>query len=476
MNTDSNNRMCHKPENTAPLVANAQKPLALETLQRTYSGLLDDVMIRYCDDYAGDAFFNKMIVKNVVFGGGVYLNDGYLINHPTARRHLYNEDGLLRAMINTNFIRILTRTNDADQLANMPQQMADTGNASFGEILASPEWDTLQPIFRDLAQNVFYTGNARVWPGYDMSFGFNKLMQRALVAKPHEIGMIALCEDELKFLKEAFTKSNPQAGNARHKLEVAAREVLNERHSGTGFREAMRQVMDVGNQAYHYNFGLTLTNEDNCGVVVDTTMGHAFDELLETREIDQGQLDAIPLINVPPDLPLEHGDIFYPFLDPTHSVGKAKLEYLQKMRDLIASDGTGLDDLKNDLIETTDQYLDRIKSVFETRYGKLAVDVSFEGSVYIARGMLTHPASEQANATIATAAPTAGLAITLRDQAMSQTRQFLVERFRLRDATDTFRSDPNNTVTLADIRPQITSLAFNPEEAVNFVTDIPRFD
>jgi hypothetical protein len=39
--------------------------ISLNTLQRTYTGLLDDVMIRYSDDYSNEMFFNKMIAIGV---------------------------------------------------------------------------------------------------------------------------------------------------------------------------------------------------------------------------------------------------------------------------------------------------------------------------------------------------------------------------------------------------------------------------
>jgi hypothetical protein len=55
--------------------------LQLDNLSRTYTGMLDDVMFRYSNNPEGLDFFNKMIVKNIFFGGGLYLNDGYLTNN-----------------------------------------------------------------------------------------------------------------------------------------------------------------------------------------------------------------------------------------------------------------------------------------------------------------------------------------------------------------------------------------------------------
>ena len=53
---------------------NTGESFSLDDMQRTYTGLLDDVMIRYSSEYLSDDFFNKMIAKNVFFGGGLYIN------------------------------------------------------------------------------------------------------------------------------------------------------------------------------------------------------------------------------------------------------------------------------------------------------------------------------------------------------------------------------------------------------------------
>jgi hypothetical protein len=124
-------------------------------MQRTYTGLLDDVMIRYSNGYSSRDFFNKMIAKNIFFGGGLFINDGYLVNHPIARRHLLNENSLLRVMIDTGFIRVLTRASSSEILAQMPLTMARQGNASFSQLVGSPEWDEFSPVFNLIAQSVF---------------------------------------------------------------------------------------------------------------------------------------------------------------------------------------------------------------------------------------------------------------------------------------------------------------------------------
>ena len=60
----------------------------LDLLPWTYAGLIDDVMLRYTRDFISEEFFKKVLAKNVFFGGGILLNDGYLTQHPVARQYI----------------------------------------------------------------------------------------------------------------------------------------------------------------------------------------------------------------------------------------------------------------------------------------------------------------------------------------------------------------------------------------------------
>ena len=227
----------------------------------------------------------------------------------------------------------------------------------------------------------------------------------------------------------------------------------------------------VGNQAYHYNFGLTLTADVERGVTVDTTYGQAFDELLVTREIDSGQLNDIPLIQVPENLPMDQGDLFLPFLDPAGAIALAKLDYLEQLRRILATDATRLAELRRDVNEATEQYLARIREHFEQKIGPFSTELEFDASILIARG---HIAGSEYDRVIAAAAPTAGLAIELRHQATNLSRQMLIERFRLRDVTEQFGT--NAVIPLGEIRPQIASLAFDSRASNEHAANVRRFE
>lgn len=136
----------------------------------------------------------------------------------------------------------------------------------------------------------------------------------------------------------------------------------------------MNEIMTIGNQAYHYNFGLTLTDEDEYGVAVDTTLGAAFDELLETTQVERGQLDHIPLLRLPQDIPFERGDLFLDFLDSATQAGQAKLNYLRSLRRVISSESRNFDALRQELIESTDEYVNRIIELLHPSLERLALE------------------------------------------------------------------------------------------------------
>lgn len=433
--------------------------------QRTYTGLLDDVMMRYSNDYASADFFNRIIAKNLFFGGGLYLNDGYLVNHPVARQSLYNENSLLRTMLSTGFIRILTRTRDGDGLASMPKRMADQNNATFKALVDLAEWPEFSRVWQRIAEAAFYTNMARSWPNYDMSYGFTKLMQRAFRHDPAQIGLSNISHDEWKRIRDSFNRRRPRKSGPRDKLEKAALKVLYDKADIIG---AMNEIMTIGNQAYHYNFGLTLTSEETTGVAVDTTIGPAFDELLETQEIDEGALDNLPVMWLPRNFPLDHGDLFLPLITPGYDAFEAKRSYLVALESAVRQSRRNAAHGRQQLAEATARYQTALIDVLAPRFGRLDIQQAFDDSFMVAFGSMGSKVS---------AAPTPGLAITIQDEATRRGRQFLVEKFKMRDVTAAFDPSQEHVVRIGEIqpllRPHISSLAFAKREARDFVATIP---
>lgn len=440
-----------------------------EGLTRTYAGLLDDVMIRYGHgrELLSEEFFNKMIVKNILFGSGIFLNDGYLVNHPIARRYLANPDSLLRVMISTGFIRILSREKDADLLSKMPEKMAASGNDEFKKLIASDEWtQSTGPAFRQVASASFFNGTIRAWPRFDMSAGFCDLLDRVFASTPEKLGLVRVSAGDLRAIEDRFKAMDPRKSNPRHKAEVAAKEVFEGEEAL--FQQRMAAWMDVANQAYHYNFGLTLTAEEDNPVAAETSVGLAFDDLLKTRRVERGQLEDVPLIQFPSNIPLDEGDLFLPFVRTDHPISAAKRHYMEALNRLIDTGANDIPALRRDVNAATTGYIARMREYFEPRFGRTAVETAFDGAITLAMTQAGGPAT-------ATAAPNAQLAVAVQRLSSSERRAFLLERFQLVDATESFQLDPARTITVGDVRSQLASLAFDEAGAQAFAENLPRF-
>jgi hypothetical protein len=302
-----------------------------------------------------------------------------------------------------------------------------------------------------------------------MSVGFTKLMRdRAFMEEePSRLGIRNVNRDEWLSIRDDFLARDPESSGPRDKLEKAALSILRETRSDP--RIAMNEVMKVGNQAYHYNFGLALTPEEKNGVAVDTTIGSAFDELLQVRQVERGQLENIPILRLP-RLPFDRGGLFLNFLRPSTQVGQAKLNYITSLRNIISGVDLDFDSLRSNLSEATNEYINRIIELLSPTFGRFELERAFDESFTLAVGSLSNRQAD--DSVVATAAPTAGLAIEIQETASQRGRQFLIERFQLRDVSEEF--DPNDQVIrLGDIRPQIASLAFNKVKAESFIEDVP---
>lgn len=436
--------------------------LQLDNLSRTYTGMLDDVMFRYSNDPQGRDFFNKMIVKNIFFGGGLYLNDGYLTNNKIARELLRDENSMLRIMIHHKFIHILSKASSPEGLIEMPERMKAQGNEYYRRLVDSEDgtkWEDFKPQFRDVVQSA----TLRSWPNRDMSFGFTKLMEKAFEKTPGQLGIARhITKDEWKSIRDGFLSREPKKSGPRDKLEKAAAEILENR---SDYNVAMNSVMTIGCQAYHYNFGLALTSEEPNGVAVDTTIGAAFEGFLEIKKAEPSQLDEIELLSFPKNISFEDGRLFEKFLDDSSDIWRAKQRYLSTLQGLILSENSSnYTSLGQELRDATDEYVNRIIEHFpSTSENQSSETEKLEIKLY--RG-------ESGDNIAATTSSDAELTI---EMAKGNLSQFLIERFKLRNTSDDTRSEiQEDRIHLGDIRPQISSLAFNKKAAEEFLEDIPE--
>ena len=234
----------------------------------------------------------------------------------------------------------------------------------------------------------------------------------------------------------------------------------------------MNELMEIGNQAYHYMFGLALTDDSNeeFAVSVDTTIGCAFDELLQTNEVYQGQLDDVPIFRLPAGLDYDNGEKYVPFLSTDTEIGRAKSNYLSALSSVLGRSDAGSGDRAQDLRNATREYEVRINQLLGERESVLQpADKIIESTFTLGMGTFQNP-----NSTSAVAANTPGLAVGIHAESSQESREILLERYSLKDAGDEF--NPNEQlIELKDLRPQIAGLSFDKDAAAEFIKDIPKF-
>lgn len=269
----------------------------------TYLGTFDDVVQRY--PWAApinEAYLRTMIVRHVLFGGRLLLNDGYLVMHPLLQRALVQgAKNPLLGLIDEGFLAVLSTKDD---ILTSISERADSGVQSFVELRKSSLWDDIAPTLDAVSHRLRDRKLFLPWPRKDMGYGFAAAMARARgpdgAARPlADIGLTQTprrVAERVFFRFEEIAARNTEA--LRTKWENIAREEVG-RAIMLNRRKAMRQLMGLANEAYHFNFASCLSAERDEVVGVETRYSEAFDELLDTPEIDFDRLRGFAPLKTP---------------------------------------------------------------------------------------------------------------------------------------------------------------------------------
>jgi hypothetical protein len=452
--------------------------LEQKELPYTYSGLLDDAVQRYLGDDVDQEFFNRMIAKNIFFSGGILLNDGYLVNHPSVRREFMREDSTLRVMMrSSNFIRVLSREPTADALADMPLRMAAQKNASFERLVQSTEWNDLQPCLKTVARSLFRESNIVQWPPRKIHAGYMNLIGPALELSAAQLDLRDTSDACLKRVRDAFMDKKPGDGGPRDKFEKAVTEVV-PAHSANPRASAV-ELMRVANQCYHYNFGMCLQPEAPWPISVDTHVGPGFDRYLATETAFDARYDdvlpRIPIVRVPKSIPLDRGVIFDKILNPATDIGQAKNRYIHSLETIFSCDNAKLDEVLREANDAANDYQRRIAETFSEYVERRFWERWLDGSLAVGVGLAGIASGAGAVGVIL------GIAISIgATEAFRQPREFLLRRIKRRamsneldrnvpplEAGDYYISKP------AELKSMFASMDFDQAAAREFARNVP---
>lgn len=307
-----------------------------------YLGTVDDVVLRY--PWPGIAidenFLVETIVDHVLFGAPLLINDGYIVNHPLARADLMKgKDSLILALVRKGFIKILTRVDDLNDLARMPEQMA-VDIDSFRSRISDPDWKLFRYNLDDLGEALRPAFNTMFWPPVDMGDGFRLLVENASAGidqKGYESLGLRTGEADLvrTLLDLVANRLATDTSGARNFFEAKATDLAGRLPNGTD-RLFVDDVMGLANEIYHFNFGLNLDHQmrgDGISVVTETRFSRAFDDLLAVDEAIVNVEGSMPLMGKPALNATLDPKSLLDIVDPTTDVGQAKLNFQKRMRD-----------------------------------------------------------------------------------------------------------------------------------------------
>lgn len=269
----------------------------------TYLGTFDDVVQRYpWAAPVNEAYLRTMIVRHVLFGGRLLLNDGYLVMHPLLQRALVQgAKNPLLGLIEEGFLAVLSTQED---IVSSIDARAESGVQSFVALRKSSIWDDVAPTLNAVSNRLRERKLFLAWPRKDMGSGFAAAMLRArgpesAVRPLTEIGLNGVPKQLADRVFSRFEETASRTTEAlRTRWEEISREEV-DRAFLLNRGRAMRELMGFANEAYHFNFASCLSAERDETVGVETRYSEAFDELLDTPEIEYDKLRGFAPLKTP---------------------------------------------------------------------------------------------------------------------------------------------------------------------------------
>jgi hypothetical protein len=224
---------------------------------RDYVGLLDDKVNQYEDAHRITLEkLNEYLLKAVLFGHPLLINDGYLLLHEAGRKALTDEDAspLLHLLRNSEgFVSIATR--NGGRLDDLPGKAAEQGIGDYPELIRSEFWKkTLRQRLESLSSSSAISWTH--WPNKNTDLGFMRLFEEVGEASG-ALGIPRLRDDEWRSfcanVRRRFKEEQPIG--ARTAFENSVKECF-------PARDLRQQLMRLGNEIYHYNQAALLSTDE----------------------------------------------------------------------------------------------------------------------------------------------------------------------------------------------------------------------
>jgi hypothetical protein len=217
---------------------------------------------------------------------------------------------------------------------------------------------------------------------------------------------------------------------------------------------------------------MCLTASTKETVVADTTIGLAFEDILELDQAVEAEIMDTPVIAVPKGFPVDDGRLFSELLLPQSDVARAKYEFLKEMNTIFRPGAnTGLRDQARIVADASRQYREKLKEHFADLVG--LADWSPKLSSLLTFGFGKAGGAVGAdNIMLAANLATSGRASSFIHRMTRPLREHILD----------VAFDPDSGVkrrfrfTVDDITPRFASLAFTPDAVAHHTQSLPTVD
>lgn len=237
------------------------------TRYHTYFGSFDDFGARCCKWKVDLPYINHILIREVLIGGHVLINDGYLVQLPAFREAIMDPKiSPLKELVRCGWVKILTRNNGL--LHEVPDEAADKGVTGFHKASKDKEYrKVLKGWSRELLD--YAPGAFSPWPNFEIHVGYANTMALAQEQIENREAKLHTSQETIKKVFDMFNHEMARSKEApRTKWEKI---VSNLEKEGELKENESRDLMRLGNTTYHYNWGCCLTeNHPELSVRVDT--------------------------------------------------------------------------------------------------------------------------------------------------------------------------------------------------------------
>ena len=449
----------------------------------TYSGLLDDAVARFpVGPKVDEEFLQRAILKNILFSGPILLNDGYIFHSDAATKLLLDPNSLLRRMLNLGFVRILSRGYDdgPSGFASIPEKLAIDGVNTSVELVSREDWPEIRGKIERLAET-FFRENDRVrrispWPKYATHVGMGRLFRLLYDRTQADLGLSSQSRELLMRILDAAGKSDAFLRSPRGFIEEEGKRLLKEidYSSSSAATRSLSAVMNLANQAYHYNMAMCCTADMGQPVIADTTVGPAFEDFLEAPQLFELEMNDVPVIGFPKGIPLDHPSLFEALVEPG-ALSDKKIAFIHAISVLRASTDISSDEKGRIIRESILAYRSALVDHFASKLGKRDLSSYFT----VATGVVAFAVNEKLDL-LGVAGDVGALTIALlgankKFSSFVWKTQKFVNR-RLADvALDPISGRRGRELYhVRDVKPRFSSIAFSNIAVQQHIESVPR--